>query len=63
MAYATGPVSEVAIAVIGFSHGRPPAAAACMRKLNAAAIAIKPNILGPTVDLGMIFMFETPPYS
>src|ERR1019366_10341476 len=26
MAYATGPVSEVAMAVIGFSHGRVPAA-------------------------------------
>ena len=28
MAYATGPVNDVAIAVIGFSHGRLPPAAA-----------------------------------
>jgi len=29
MAYATGPVRDVAIAVIGFSHGKVPTAAAC----------------------------------
>src|ERR1700684_3524023 len=31
IAYATGPVSEVAIAVIGRSHGKVPAAAAFAR--------------------------------
>src|SRR5208282_2607660 len=56
--YATGPVSEVAMAVIGFSHGRLPAAAACNRKLNAAVNAIKPSTLGPEVDLRMIVMFR-----
>src|SRR5712692_6990507 len=35
MAYATGPVSDVAIAVIGRSHGNVPAAAAFARVAKA----------------------------
>src|SRR5437868_10567901 len=39
IAYATGPVNDVAIAVIGASHGNPPPAAALARRLNASANA------------------------
>src|SRR5579872_6850721 len=35
IAYATGPVREVAMVCIGRSHGRFPAAAACSRMLEA----------------------------
>ena len=59
MAYATGPVSEVAIAVIGFSHGRPPAAAASIRTAKTKAQAIKAPRLGPRVDFRMIVIFKS----
>src|SRR5581483_6565125 len=39
IAYATGPVSDVAIAVIGRSHGNVPAAASFARTANAYARA------------------------
>jgi hypothetical protein len=48
------------MAVIGFSHGNPPAAAACIRKLNATDMAIKAPSLGPKVVLQTIFMSHTP---
>jgi hypothetical protein len=41
IAYATGPVNDVAIVCIGRSHGRFPAAAACKRMLHAHINVIK----------------------
>jgi hypothetical protein len=43
IAYATGPVSEVAIAVSGASQGRVPAADACALWVNTQARAAMGN--------------------
>ena len=57
IAYATGPVSEVAIAVIGRSHGKVPAAAAFARAgtlglpLMVAIIGGQTHRFRPLVDL------------
>ncbi len=45
------------MAVMGFSHGSPPAAAACKRKLNAAAMANRAPTLEPKFHLRMRFIF------
>jgi hypothetical protein len=50
IAYATGPVSDVAMAVIGLSHGKLPPAAAWARTANAHISVIRAASLEPKFE-------------
>ena len=59
IAYATGPVGEVAMAVIGFSHGRPPAAAAKACELNRIEVNHQPARSSREVRVGDLLSIKT----